>query len=217
MTRALTSTTRKWPRVIYSSYYCHNQIGSIHFPVAILFFRGCVPEMFVTSYSVTYCIYITGKPGICFIISVQFIMSTNSGIRFGLQIELVCLYFTPLLHQYCANLSEDIEFIKIACQIYFVESVSKIKHILPVIHYTICEGCFFSCPISLAMIEKIYILCHIIIIKSEVWTITHCLMLGHEAMVCAVCISILLVNLRHHAKHHKLISWLQSRPTRQKQ
>ena len=41
-------------------------------------------------------------------------------------------------------------------------------------------------------IERIYILCLIIIIKSEVWTITHCLGLGHEAMVCAVCLSIFL-------------------------
>ena len=30
------------------------------------------------------------------------------------------------------------------------------------------------------------------IIKSEVWTITHCLGLGHETMVCAVCLSIVL-------------------------
>ena len=29
-------------------------------------FRGCVPEMFVASYSATYCIYIPGKPRICF-------------------------------------------------------------------------------------------------------------------------------------------------------
>ena len=36
------------------------------------------------------------------------------------------------------------------------------------------------------MIEIIYILCVIIIIKSEVWSITHCLGLGHETMVCAV-------------------------------
>ena len=35
-------------------------------PIVIIFFRGCVSEMFVTSYSVTYCIYIPGKPGICF-------------------------------------------------------------------------------------------------------------------------------------------------------
>ena len=36
------------------------------FPIVIIFFCGCVPEMFVTSYSVTYCIYILGKLGICF-------------------------------------------------------------------------------------------------------------------------------------------------------
>ena len=32
----------------------------------IIFFRGCVPEMFVTSYFVTYCTYTPGKPGFCF-------------------------------------------------------------------------------------------------------------------------------------------------------
>ena len=32
------------------------------------------------------------------------------------------------------------------------------------------------------MIERIYILCLIIIIKSEVWTITHCLGLDHETV-----------------------------------
>ena len=37
--------------------------------------------------------------------------------------------------------------------------------------------------------NRIYILCLIIIIKSEVWTITHCLGLGHETMVSAVCLS----------------------------
>ena len=35
------------------------------FPIIFIFSRGCVPEMFVTSYPVTYCIYIPGKPGIC--------------------------------------------------------------------------------------------------------------------------------------------------------
>ena len=32
----------------------------------IIFFRGCVAEMFVASYFVNYCIYIPGKPGFCF-------------------------------------------------------------------------------------------------------------------------------------------------------
>ena len=36
------------------------------FPIVIIFFRGCVPQMFVTSYSITCCIYVPGKPGICF-------------------------------------------------------------------------------------------------------------------------------------------------------
>ena len=34
------------------------------FPIVIIFFRGCVSEMFATWYSVTYCIYIhSGKTG----------------------------------------------------------------------------------------------------------------------------------------------------------
>ena len=42
------------------------------------------------------------------------------------------------------------------------------------------------------MIERIYILYLIIIIKSEVWNITHCLGLGQETMVFAVRLSIFL-------------------------
>ena len=84
-----------------------------------------------------------------FIIIVQFMMSANIRIRFGLQIVLVCLHSAPSHYHYCANLSEGIELIK-ARQIYLVECVSKIKHILSVIHYTICGAvCFqfthFSC------------------------------------------------------------------------
>ena len=37
------------------------------------------------------------------------------------------------------------------------------------------------------------LLCLIIIIKSEVWTIIHCLGLGHETLVCAVCLFIFLL------------------------
>ena len=51
--------------------------------------------------------------------------------------------------------------------------------------------CVFSLPIPLWWLRE-YILCLIIIIESEVWTITHCLGFGHETMVCAVCLSIFL-------------------------
>ena len=46
--------------------------------------------------------------------------------------------------------------------------------------------------LSIMKYVRIYILYHIIIIESEVWNITHCLGLGYETMVCAVCISIFL-------------------------
>ena len=36
------------------------------FPIVVIFFRGCVSEMVVLSYSVIYCIYIPGKLGLCF-------------------------------------------------------------------------------------------------------------------------------------------------------
>ena len=122
-----------------------------------------------------------------FIIIVQFMMSANSRMRFALQIVLVCLYSTPSHYHHCANLSEDIEFIKCLSDIFC--RVCKIKHILTVIHCTICGAvCFQFTHSSCDDWDNIYILCLIIIIKSEVWTTTHYLGLGHETMVCAVCL-----------------------------
>ena len=83
-----------------------------------------------------------------FIIIVQFMMTANIRMRFGLQIVLVCLYSTPSHYHHYAYLSEGIELIK--CQSDIFCRVCKIKHILSVIHYTICGVvCFqfthFSC------------------------------------------------------------------------
>ena len=77
-----------------------------------------------------------------FIVIVQFMMSAHIRTCFGLKIVhvLVCLYSTSSHYHHCANLSEGIELIKI----YFVECVSKIKHILSVIHYTICGAVCFQ-------------------------------------------------------------------------
>ena len=110
------------------------------------------------------------------IIIVQFMMSANSRIRYGLQIVFVCLTL---------NLWN-------ACQIYFVECVSKIGHMLLVIHCSIYVAvCFQLTQFPRNGWESI-LLCLIIIIKSEVWTIIHCLGLGHETMVCAVCLFIFI-------------------------
>ena len=127
-----------------------------------------------------------------FIIIAKFMMSANSRIRFGLQIVCVCLYITPSHYHYCANVMEDTELITCLSDI-LCQCVSNIKHILSDNHYTVFWGlCVISLPISLVMIERISILCLIIIIKLDVWTIIHCLELGHETMVCAVCLSIFL-------------------------
>ena len=126
-----------------------------------------------------------------FIIIVQFMMISNSRIRFSLQIVLVCLYSTPSHYQHCASLSE-ISTYKMPVR-YILSSVWVTLSIfsqLSIIQYV--GLCVISWPIPLVIIERIYMLCFIIIIKSEVWTITHCLGLGYKTMVCAVCLSISL-------------------------
>ena len=57
-----------------------------------------------------------------FIITVQFMLSANSQIRFALQIVLVSLYSTSSHYRHCAKLSEGIELIKCLSDV-FVECV----------------------------------------------------------------------------------------------
>ena len=119
-------------------------------------------------------------------------MSTNSRIRFGLQIVFVFLYITPSQYHHCANFIWRHWSYKMPVR-YDLSSVWVRLSIFSQLSIIQCVGlCVFSLPISFVMIERIYILCLIIIIKSEVWTITHCLGLGHETTVCAVCLFIFL-------------------------
>ena len=114
---------------IYSScYYHHHQIRSIH---------------------LSHCFHIF--PWLCawenrefvFISIVQFMMSANSRIRFGLQIVFVSLYITPSHYHHCANFIWRHWTYKIPVR-YNLSSVSKIKHILSNIHYTICGTVCFQ-------------------------------------------------------------------------
>ena len=163
-----------------------SEVPTLH--IVVLSFHGCGPKMFVASHSVTYCIYIPRKPAF-FIIIAQFMMSVNSRIRFSLQIVFVCLYIAPSHYHHCANLFEDIELHKTRVT-YILSSVWVRLSIFAQLSNIQYVGLFiFSLPISLVMIERIYILYLIIIIKSEVWIIIHYLGLDHETMVCAVCLS----------------------------
>ena len=161
------------------------------FPIVIIFFRGCVPEMFVTSYSVTYCIYVPGKPGICF----YYYCAVYDEFKYSDTFWLADR--TRLLVQYTISLSSLCKLIwcnwtyKMPVR-YILSSVWVRLSIFSPLSITQYVGLnVFSLPISLVMIERIHTLCLIIIIiKSKVWTITHCLGLGHETMVSAVCFSI---------------------------
>ena len=48
-----------------------------------------------------------------------------------------------------------------------------------------------SSPIYLSMIVRIFVH-HLANIKSDIWIISHCLMSGHETMVCTVCLAVIL-------------------------
>ena len=123
---------------------------------------------------------------------VQFMMSVNSRIRFGLQIVFVCLYIRPSHYHHCASFVWRHWTYKMPVR-YNLSSVwvrLSIFFQLSIIQYV---GLYvFSLPIPFVMMERINVLCLIIIIKSEVWTITHCFGLGRETMVCAVCLSVFL-------------------------
>ena len=159
------------------------------FPIVIIFFRGFVPEMFATSYHVTYCIYVPGKPGICFHYHCAVYDECKYSDTFWLADR------TRSFVQYTISLSSLCKLIwrhwtyKMPVR-YILSSVWVRLSIFSPLSITQYVGLYvFSLPIPLVMIERIYILCLIIIIKSEVW-ILHCL--GHETMVSAVCLSIFL-------------------------
>ena len=139
---------------IDSSCYYHHQIGSInltHYPIF----------PWLCAWDICYIIFChllhihSGKTGIfVFIIIVQFMMSANIRIRFGLQIVFVCLYITPS-HYHHANLSEDIDHKKMPVR-YILSSVCVRWSTFSqssIIQYM--GLCVFSLPISLVMIEII--------------------------------------------------------------
>ena len=91
---------------ICSSCCYHHQSGSIHLSHCYHIF----PWLWAWDFCyIMFCHLLhihSGKTGIShFIIIVQFMVSANSRLRFGLQIALVCLNITPSHHQHSANFS----------------------------------------------------------------------------------------------------------------
>ena len=76
--------------------------------------------------------------------------------------------------------------------IFSIKCVSKMKCILSVIFMQYTGLCIFSLSMYLLMIMRIFIYHLIIIIKSDIGIVSHCLVLSHEPMLCAMCLAMFL-------------------------
>ena len=109
-----------------------------------------------------------------------------------LLVVFVCLHTTlPNYHHYI-DLPESIKLLKWLPGTFYFECVSQIKPILSIIFHAILGAVRIQFTHFSYDDLRIRVLNLIIIIKSEVWPICHCLGLGHETMVCAVCRFIIL-------------------------
>ena len=176
------------------------------FPIVIIFFRGCVREMF-TSYSVTYCIYIPGKPGICF--------------HYHCAVYDECKYSDTFWLADCTRLfvQYTISLLSLCILIwrhwiyqmpvrYILSSVwVRLSTFSPLSINQYVGLYVFSLPISLVMIERKYILC-LIIINSVVWTITYCLGLGrpwNNGVRCMFFYILILTSLHDPHNRHPMV------------
>ena len=99
----------------------------------------------------------------------------------------------------CINLSHYVyNFLvsKVVASSYFGSyHICKVRYILSSVCLRLCKFsqlylCVFSLLIYLVIIVRICVLYLIIIIKSEVWTISSCLWLSHPTMLRAACLAI---------------------------
>ena len=124
------------------------------FPIVVVFFRGCVSEMVVLSYSVIYYIYIPGTRGPCFHYwcSVYGICKRSDTLW---PVGRVCLFadYTISLSSLCRLIWRHWTTKMLAR--YMLPSVSEIKTILSMIFFIQYMGlCVFSLPNSPSIIVR---------------------------------------------------------------
>ena len=143
------------------------------FPIVVIFFRGCVSGMFVSSYYVTYCIYIPGKPGICFHYHCAVYDECTWSDTFWLEHRIrLFVHYTISLSSLCKLVWRHWTY-KIRVR-YSLSSMWVRLGIFSQLSIIRGAGCVFSVnPFPLWWLKEY------IYFKSEVWTVTHCLGLGH--------------------------------------
>ena len=171
------------------------------FPIVVIFFRACVSEVVLPSYLYMYIyiiyiyIYISRESwGFRLWLLCSLMICTNNRVHCGLMVVYGHLHITLLHYRRYADLPECIELLKWSSNSFCLECVSEIRSILSIIFMQYMGLCVFSLPMSLMVIVRIPVFDLIIIIKSEVWSICHCLGSVHETIVCALCLSIFLIS-----------------------
>ena len=95
---------RRLKGYIYSSCYYDHQIGSIHRSRCFHISSVALCLRCLLHHILSLIVYTFRENWeFVFISIVQFMMSANSRIRFGLLIVFVCLYITPSHYHHCAN------------------------------------------------------------------------------------------------------------------
>ena len=122
------------------------------------------------------------------ITTVQFVMSSNYWVHYGLKVIFVCVHIILPHHHNYVDISESTEHIKCLSSIFCHprSMCLRLNQFYQLSSMQYMGLCVFSLPISLVMMVRIYELYLIIIIKLEVWITSHCFGLDHETMVCAV-------------------------------
>ena len=163
----LARFSSRWlPGYIYSSCYYHHQIRIIHLSIIIIF-SVVVCLRWLLGHILSLIAYtFRENREFVFIIIVQFMMSTNISIRFGLQIVFVCLYSAPSLYHHCALIWRHwIYKMPVICILSSVWVRLSIFSPLSIIQYV---GLYvFSLPISVVMIERIYIYIYFVLLSSS--------------------------------------------------
>ena len=158
---------------LFCSVKYHNQANTTYFSVVVCL--RCLLHHILSLIAYTF----RENQDFVFITIVQFMMSPN--------IIRLFVYNTISLSSLCKLIWRHWTY-KMPVR-YIFSSVwvrLSIFSQLFIIQYIWC--CVYSVCQSPLWWLRWCILCLIIIIKSEVWTITHCLGLGHKTMVCAVCL-----------------------------
>ena len=171
---------------IYNTSYYHHQIGCINLFHCCHMFPGCVPQVVVPLYVVGFThiyiyiymyVYNLGTTGSCFFLLLcNLMMCANNQVHYGLVIVLICLNITLIHYHHYADVSQGFEILTCLPGTFFLSVCLRLSQLSIIFHAIFGAVCIQLTYLSYD--DCVFVLYLIIIIKSEVWPICHCLGYG---------------------------------------